>query len=245
MRTELRKWEAGSRHLSYPHCIGGDAMLPLGDTSSLKNFRVKLRGCKKNGCFERYSLCVIVYYLHTFILYWLWFIDSLNGFALLVFPTRSFISGQEHTFRVLSQRTYYAAFNVQKKNLQIVHQTTSTFFSMCLSIPNCLVMFCNNPWRFGKEPSWKLYDLYQVFSSLKMVPCSSVPSACEKRGAKLSACQTTKRRRRNRNSVSDILSWVVPTARHVNGMEDGNFWDFARRYHRGICKFWVIASSSG
>ena len=70
------------------------------------------------------------------------------------------------------------------------------FFPRCLSF-QMFSLVCNNP-----DPSRPLRscNLYQVFSSLKMVPCSSVLNACEKR---LSVCQTAKRHRHSRGSVSD------------------------------------------
>ena len=136
MRTPLRKWEAGSRHLSYPHYIGGDAMLPLGDTSSLQLSSQVNRMWEKWLFWEIQSICNCILYTYIFtdsdsLIHWMVLPFWCSQHALIV-------SGQAHTFRVLSQRTYYAAFNLQKKNLQIVCQKTSIFFVPgAFPFPNC------------------------------------------------------------------------------------------------------------
>jgi len=194
MRTELRKWEAGSRHLSYPHYIGGDAMLPLGDTSSLQLSSQVSRMWEKWLFWEIQSICTCILYTYIYtdsdaLIHWMVLPFWCSQHALIV-------SGQGHTFRVLSQRPLLCSLqSTEEEFADCMSEDQYLFCSRCLSIPK---LFINNfaifLSRFRKEPSWKLYDLYQVFSSLKMVPCSSVP-------AKLSACQTTKRRRRSRHSV--------------------------------------------
>lgn len=101
------------------------------------NFRVKSAGCEKNGYFERYSLYVLVYYIHTFILILIhWFIEwSCHSGApnmLLLFQDKDTHSESCH------RDPYYAAFNLQKKNLQIVCQKTSIFFVPgAFPFPNC------------------------------------------------------------------------------------------------------------
>lgn len=136
MRTELRKWEAGSRHLSYPHYIGGDAMLPLGDTSSLQLSSQVSRMWEKWLFWEIQSICTCILYTYIYT-----DSDSLIHWMVLPFwcSQHALMFQDKDTHSESCHRDpYYAAFNLQKKNLQIVCQKTSIFFVPgAFPFPNC------------------------------------------------------------------------------------------------------------
>ena len=153
MRTPLRKWEAGSRHLSYPHYIGGDAMLPLGDTSSLQLSSQVNRMWEKWLFWEIQSICNCILYTYIFT-----DSDSLIHWMVLPFwcSNMLLLFQDKHTHSESCHREPTMQPSMYRRRIYRLYVRRPVSFLFQVPFHSQIVhqQFCNIPLTFPERAVW-------------------------------------------------------------------------------------------